>query len=82
MDDRLKFYSRAIDTVMLTVTFSIGRDTLKKDYPFNYEKLEDGLQYRGVFEPNTLSMRLKTYDLSNVYLSNREFYWVNEVPWH
>lgn len=82
MDDQKKYYSGAIDSVDQTIVFSIGRDSLKKDYPFNYEKLEDGLQLRGVLEQDTLSMRLKTYDLSNFYLTNREFHWVNELPWH
>lgn len=82
MDDRLKYYSGGIDTVDQTVMFSIGRDSLKKDYLFNYEKLEDGLTLNGVLEQDTLNMRLKTYDLSNFYLTNRSFHWVNEVPWH
>lgn len=82
MDDRLKYYSGAIDTVDQTVMFSIGRDSLKKDYLFNYEKLEDGLTLNGILEQDTLNMRLKTYDLSNFYLTNRSFHWVNEVPWH
>lgn len=82
MDDRLKYYPGAIDTVDQTVMFSIGRDSLKKDYLFNYEKLEDGLALNGILEQDTLNMRLKTYDLSNFYLTNRSFHWVNEVPWH
>lgn len=82
MDDRLRYYTSAIDTVGMTVTFSVGRDSLRIDYPFKYEKLEDGLRLNGVLEQDTLSMRLKTYDMSNFYLINRDFHWVNEVPWH
>ena len=82
MDDRLRYYTSAIDTVDRTVTFSIGRDSLKVDYPFKYEKLEDGLRLSGILEQDTLNMRLKTYDMSNFYLINRDFHWVNEVPWH
>ncbi len=82
MDDRLRYYTSLIDTVDQTVTFSIGRDSLRKDYPFRYEKIDDGLILNGVLEQDTLSMRLKTYDLSNFYLTNRSFHWVNEVPWH
>lgn len=82
MDDRLSYYSGAIDTVDQTVMFSVGRDSLKKDYLFNYEKLADGLVLNGVLENDTLNMKLKTYDLSKFYLTNRSFHWVNEVPWH
>jgi len=82
MDDRVRYYSSTIDTVEMTVTFSIGRDSLRKEYPLNYQKLDDGLTLSGVFEQDTLQMKLKTYDLSNFYLTNRGFNWVNEVPWH
>ncbi len=82
MDDRLRYYVSSTDTVDQTVTFTIGRDSLRKDYPFSYEKIDDGLVLNGVLEQDTLSMRLKTYDLSKFYLTNRSFHWVNEVPWH
>ncbi len=82
MDDQVKYYSSSIDTTSLIVTFSIGRDSLKKEYPMNYEKLEDGLLLNGVFREDTLSLKLKTYDLSNFYLKSRGFHWINEVPFH
>ncbi|WP_305981638.1 hypothetical protein [Roseivirga thermotolerans] len=82
MDDRTRFYSSAIDTTTQTITISIGADSLRKDYPLRYEKLNDGLQIRGVLEQDSLFLQLKTYDLSRFYLTNRGFNWVNEVPWH
>ncbi|MBO3699159.1 hypothetical protein [Roseivirga sp. E12] len=82
MDDRMRYYTSEIDTVNMTVTYSIGRDSLRKDYPFSYEKIEDGLKLSGILEQDTLQMRLKTYDLKNLYLTNRGFHWLNEVPWH
>lgn len=82
MDDRMRYYTSTIDTTENIMTISVGRDSLKKDYPFTYEKLEDGLRLSGVLEQDTLDMKLKTYDLSNFYLTNRGFHWVNEVPWH
>ena len=82
MDDQLKYYTSATDTVERTLTFTIGRDSLQKDYPFEYAKLEDGLTLSGVLEGDTLILKLKTYDLSKFYLTNRGFHWLNEVPWH
>lgn len=82
MDDRLRYYTSVIDTTEMTLTISIGRDSLKKDYPFSYQHLEDGLQLNGVLVQDTLNMKLKTYDLSNFYLNDRGFHWVNEVPFH
>jgi len=82
MDDRLRNYVGAIDTLASTVTFSIGRDSLQKDYAFDYQKIADGLLMQGVLELDTISLKLKTYDLSNFYLTNRSFNWVNEIPWH
>lgn len=35
MDDQKKYYSGAIDSFDQTIVFSIGRDSLKKDYPFS-----------------------------------------------
>ncbi|WP_323758580.1 hypothetical protein [Roseivirga sp.] len=82
MDDRLQYYTTQIDTVERLITFKIGRDSLQKSYNLNYEKLEDGMTISGVFESDTLNIRLKTYDLSNFYLTNRGFHLLNEVPWH
>jgi hypothetical protein len=82
MDDQLTYYTSSIDTTSLTLTFSIGRDSLRKDYPMTYEKLEDGLLVNGVLKEDTLSMKLKTYDMSNFYLKSRGFNWINEVPFH
>lgn len=82
MDDQLTYYTSSIDTTTSMLTFSIGRDSLKKDYPMNYQKLEDGLMINGILREDTLSMKLKTYDMSNFYLKDRGFNWINEVPFH
>lgn len=82
MDDQKSWYNSEIDTVNQLINFTIGRDSLAKTYPLNYEKLEDGMVINGVLESDTLNLKLKTYDLSNFYLTNRGFHWVNEVPWH
>ncbi|NVK83761.1 MAG: hypothetical protein HWE21_05535 [Cytophagia bacterium] len=82
MDDQLTYYTSETDTLEQTLTIKIGRDSLQKSYPLEYAKLEDGLTLFGVLEGDTLNLKLKTYDLSNFYLTNRGFHWLNEVPWH
>ncbi|MFY0593637.1 hypothetical protein [Roseivirga sp.] len=82
MNDRSRYFNSKIDTVESTVTFTIGRDSLSKEYTVRYKKLEDGLQMEGVLEQDTLALKLKTYDLKNFYLTNRDFHWVSERPWH
>lgn len=82
MDDQLTWYTTEIDTAEQQVKFTIGRDSLAKDYFLSYQKLEDGLTLEGVLEKDTLQLELKSYDLSQFYLTNRGFHWVNEVPWH
>lgn len=82
MDDQLKYYTTETDTSARTLTFHIGQDSLRKSYPLAYEKLEDGLTLNGVLESDTLQLRLKSYDLTKFYLTNRGFHWLNEVPWH
>lgn len=82
MDDQLKYYTSETDTIQQLLTIKIGRDSLEKSYPLLYEKLEDGLALSGVLEGDTLNLKLKTYDLSKFYLTNRGFHWLNEVPWH
>lgn len=82
MDDQLTYYTSETDTVDQILTIKIGRDSLEKTYPLEYTKLEDGLTLSGVLGGDTLSLKLKTYDLSNFYLTNRGFHWLNEVPWH
>ena len=82
MDDQLKYYNSETDTVNSIITFHIGRDSLRKSYPFDYSKTSGDLTLNGVLESDTLTMDLKTYDMSNFYLIDRGFNWVNEVPWY
>ena len=82
MDDRLRYYTSSIDTTANALTITVGRDSTRQEFPFTYERLADGLMLKGVLQQDTLQMKLKTYDMSNFYLKNRGFHWVNEVPWH
>ena len=84
MDERFRYILSEVDTNAQTVTFHIGRDSLRKSYPFEYKKLADGLTMKGILEEDTLQMRLKTYPVENLYLTNDrfKFNWINERPWH
>ncbi|OEK06441.1 hypothetical protein [Roseivirga misakiensis] len=82
MNDRSRYFNSKIDTVASTVTFTIGRDSLSKDYLMEYRKVADGLVMEGILEQDTLRLKLKTYDLKKFYLTNRDFHWVSERPWH
>lgn len=80
INDSTEWYSFKPDTAKKNITMSQWADTSKK-YTLAYSFPEkDILLMKGRWVDDSVSVRMKVYDLKKFLLTNRGFHWINERP--
>lgn len=82
INDSTKNFAFKLDTTKKTIEMYSWNDTTHKSY-FAYNKpAQDILEMNGLWKGDSVSIRMKMYDLKKFNLVNRGFNWVNEYPFN
>jgi hypothetical protein len=82
MNDTMRYYASAIDTVKRKMVINAYGDTLHK-FHFTYTLLKpDMMLLKGNWKKDSVLMQLHQQDVNNFPLIKRGFHWVNEFPFN
>ncbi|MBB5395869.1 hypothetical protein [Mucilaginibacter sp. AK015] len=81
-DDTSRMHDFKIDTLKHTIDMYSYADTTGKAHYTYSQPSKDVLLLKGTMRKDSISIRLKKYDLQNFRLLNRGFHWINEYPYN
>ncbi|RYU90052.1 hypothetical protein EWM62_10955 [Mucilaginibacter terrigena] len=81
-DDTIRTHDFKIDTLKHTIDmYSYADTTGKAHYTYSYPA-KDVLLLKGTMRNDSITIRLKKFDLNRFRLLNRGFHWINEYPYN
>jgi uncharacterized membrane protein len=81
MNDQRSWYTFELDTLQNTVKMTSTPDSLDV-LSLNYTKNDSILTFAGLWNKDSLQVKMKKYDTSKILLTNRGFRWINEYPYN
>ncbi|MFY0603206.1 MAG: hypothetical protein JXQ93_04605 [Flavobacteriaceae bacterium] len=81
MNDQTTWYKQDIDTINNTLEMVSTRDSTNV-YNFHYIKKDSVLSFKGLWNQDSVEIKMKEFDLKKFRLTNRGFHWINEYPYN
>lgn len=81
MNDSLHAYVFETDTAAKKITMYTDADTTNKSI-LQYSQVNNTLQLNGIWQHDTVSIKMQQFPLQNFRLINRGFHWVSEYPFN
>lgn len=81
MNDQRSWYTFELDTLQNTVKMTSAPDSLDI-LNLNYTKNDSILSFAGLWNKDSLQVKMRKYDTSKILLTNRGFHWINEYPYN